>query len=183
MHRFGFGLRGLCLAASVLLVAACETQPEDTASTDGAGSAQQTTTVATTTPAPSTTTSNLDANAPEPGSARDLIENIGDRVYFGLDRFDLEPEARGTVERWAAWLKQFPEVIVSVEGHCDERGTREYNLALGERRATTVRNYLIALGVNTDRIDTRSYGKERPVCSDHDEACWSQNRRGVMLVN
>ena len=83
----------------------------------------------------------------------------------------------------ADWLQQYPAVTVTIEGHCDERGTREYNLGLGERRADSARKYLIALGVNADRIGTISYGKERPACVSSNEACWSQNRRGMLLVN
>lgn len=179
-----YGLKGICLAAAVLLVAACETAPEESADTSGQGGAQQTT---TTTPTTTGTTPSVAAAptpaGPTPGSYEDFVENVGDRVFFDFDQFDLKPQARATIERWAAWLKQYPDVTVTVEGHADERGTREYNLALGERRATSARNYLIALGVNPDRIATISYGKERPGCVASNEACWSQNRRGVAVVN
>ena len=118
-----------------------------------------------------------------PGSQEDLVLNVGDRVYFDFDKSDLTPDSRKRVEAWAAWLKQYPSVTVTVEGHCDERGTREYNIGLGERRSDSARRYLVALGINPDRIGTVSYGKERPVCATSNESCWSQNRRGVLVVN
>jgi len=118
-----------------------------------------------------------------PGSQQDLAQNVGDRVLFGFDKYDLSPEAQATLERQAAWLRQYPSVTVSVEGHCDERGTREYNLALGERRANSVKNYLVALGVDPNRIQTISYGKERPAVPGSDEAAWAQNRRDVTAIN
>jgi len=119
---------------------------------------------------------------PAPGSQQDLVVNVGDRVFFGYDRFDLQPEARATIERQAEWLKSYPSVDITVEGHCDERGTREYNLALGEKRAQSVRNYMIALGVDSERITTVSYGKERPAVLGSNETAWAQNRRSVAVV-
>lgn len=113
----------------------------------------------------------------------DLVVNVGDRVFFGYDKFDLTPEARATLDRQAAWLNQYPRVTVTVEGHADERGTREYNIALGERRANSVKNYLLARGVDANRIATTSYGKERPAVLGSNEAAWAQNRRGVTTVN
>jgi len=120
---------------------------------------------------------------PEPGTQADLTVNVGDRVYFGYDRYDLTEEARMTLEQQASWLKRFPSLTITVEGHADERGTREYNLALGERRANSVQNYLVALGVDPRRIMTISYGKERPAVPGSNEAAWSQNRRSVTTVN
>ena len=117
-----------------------------------------------------------------PGSQADLVSNVGDRVLFEYDSSDLTPEARRTLERQAAWLKRYSNVSVTVEGHCDERGTREYNLALGERRATAVSNFLVALGINGARIMTISYGKEKPVALGSNDTAWSQNRRGVSRV-
>lgn len=111
------------------------------------------------------------------------LARVGDRVHFALDRYDLAPDAEATLQQQAAVLQSHPEVAVTIEGHADERGTREYNLALGERRADTVRNYLIALGVAGDRISVTSYGKERPECPETVESCWAQNRRGVTAVN
>jgi peptidoglycan-associated lipoprotein len=117
-----------------------------------------------------------------PGSEQDLVTNVGDRVFFALDKSDLTAESRAAVEKQAQWLKTYPNVNVMVEGHCDERGTREYNLALGERRASAVRSYLIALGVDAKRVQTISYGKERPAVLGSDESAWAQNRRGVLVV-
>ena len=119
---------------------------------------------------------------PTAGTQQDLVVNVGDRVFFGYDKQDLTPEARAIIEKQAQWLKTYPHINVSVEGHADERGTREYNLALGEKRATAVRNYLVSLGVEASRLQTISYGKERPVCTDASETCWAQNRRGVLVV-
>jgi peptidoglycan-associated lipoprotein len=108
---------------------------------------------------------------------------VGDRVQFALDRYDLTPEAEATLQRQAALLQRYPQVAITIEGHADERGTREYNLALGERRADTVRNYLIALGIPAERITVLSYGKERPECVEAAEDCWAQNRRGVTVAS
>ncbi len=122
-------------------------------------------------------------NGVMPGTQQDLVVNVGDRVFFGYDQSDLSFEARTTLERQAAWMKQYPAVSVTIEGHADERGTREYNLALGERRASSVRSYLMSLGVDASRINTISYGKERPAVPDSTPAAWAQNRRGVTVVN
>jgi peptidoglycan-associated lipoprotein len=111
------------------------------------------------------------------------LTSVGDRVRFPLDRYDLTPEAQATLQKQAALLQSYPRSAVTIEGHADERGTREYNLALGERRADTVRNYLIALGIPPQRIATVSYGKERPECPEAAESCWAQNRRGVTLID
>jgi peptidoglycan-associated lipoprotein len=111
------------------------------------------------------------------------LVNVGDRVHFELDRYDLTPEAQATLRQQAALLQNYPETVVTIEGHADERGTREYNLALGERRADAVRNYLTALGVSSDRVTVISYGKERPECPEASEGCWSQNRRGVTVAS
>lgn len=118
-----------------------------------------------------------------PGSPEDLVENVGDRVFFGYDSFSLTSEARSVLERQAEWLSQYSTLSITIEGHADERGTREYNLALGERRANAVRSYLVALGVNASRVSVVSYGKERPVVFDNDASAWSQNRRGVTTIN
>ena len=108
--------------------------------------------------------------------------SVGDRVFFDFDKYDLKPEARKALDRQAAWLKANPSVTFTLEGHADERGTREYNLALGERRANSVKDYLVSLGVNPARLKTISYGKERPVALGSNEAAWGQNRRGVTRV-
>src|SRR4051812_14024284 len=118
-----------------------------------------------------------------PGSQQDLAATAGDRVFFDYDRSDISPEGRLTLERQAQWLKRYPNVTVTIEGHTDERGTREYNISLGERRAETVRNVLIALGVPASRISTISYGKERPEVPHSDEGSYAQNRRAVTVVN
>lgn len=125
----------------------------------------------------------LDPNAPAPGTQADLVVNVGDRIFFGTDRYDLSTEARQVLDAQAQWLQRFPNVSLVIEGHADERGTREYNLALGERRANSVKNYLTALGVSPTRLTTVTYGKERPAVPGANEAAWAQNRRGVSKVN
>jgi peptidoglycan-associated lipoprotein len=118
-----------------------------------------------------------------PGSQQDLDASAGDRVFFAFDRSDISPEARQTLSRQADWLRRYPNVTVTIEGHCDERGTREYNLALGERRAQAVKNVLVALGISAGRISTISYGKERPAVVGSTEDAYAQNRRAVTVVN
>lgn len=117
-----------------------------------------------------------------PGTQADLTQNVGDRVFFGYDSSALSAEAQNTLERQAEWLKQHSDVNVTVEGHCDERGTREYNLALGERRASAAKKYLVGLGIPSSRISTISYGKERPAVIGSGDSAWSQNRRAVSVV-
>lgn len=124
----------------------------------------------------------IDADGPTPGTQADLVVNVGDRVFFETDSSDLTLSARTTLENQAAWLQQYPNLTVTVEGHADERGTREYNLALGERRANSARNYLVALGVSSSRISTLSYGKERPAVPGSNATSWAQNRRSVSKV-
>ncbi len=121
-------------------------------------------------------------SGPLPGTQADLVVNVGDRIFFETDSTDLTSSARTTLENQSAWLGQYPSLNVSVEGHADERGTREYNLALGERRANSVKNYLVALGVSPSRINVVSYGKERPAVPGANDTAWSQNRRGVTKV-
>ena len=118
-----------------------------------------------------------------PGSARDFSQNVGDIVYFSSDATDLTPEAQQTLAGQARWLQQYSQYTVTVEGHADERGTREYNIALGARRATSVRDFLAKNGVSAQRIRTLSYGKERPVATCNDISCWSQNRRAQTVLN
>ena len=163
-------LKVLSLLAAVVLVAACESTPQNAGSAGAGGGA----TAGSATPV---------RTGPAPGSQEDLVVNVGDRVFFGFDKFDLTPEARATLDRQASWLNQYPRVTVTVEGHADERGTREYNLALGERRANSVKNYLLARGVDANRIATISYGKERPAVLGSNEASWAQNRRAETVVN
>lgn len=151
----------LGLFAAVALVAACETGPD---SGGGAKSTSFTTPIV------------------KPGTQEDLVVNVGDRVFFNYDKFSVKPGGRKTLEKQAAWMKTNPSVIVVIQGHADERGTREYNLALGDRRANSVKDYLVSLGVNPSRVSTISYGKERPVATGSNKAAWSQNRRGVTKV-
>ncbi len=143
----------LSLIAVVALLAGCETASEGSGSASGGG--QQT------------------AAAGSGG-----ISN--DRVFYEFDRSDLKPQSRKTIESWASWMKGNPASTVVLEGHADERGTREYNLALGDRRAQSAKNYLVALGVKPNRVRTVSYGKERPAVAGHSEQSWAQNRRSVM---
>jgi peptidoglycan-associated lipoprotein len=157
-------LRSLSLLAAVLLLAACAENPPAATNTAGTGGAQT-------------------SNAVQPGTEQDLVQNVGDRVFFDFDKSDIKPEGRQVLQRQADWLKKYPNVTVTIEGHCDERGTREYNLALGERRAAAVKKMLVALGIPASRISTISYGKERPAVVGSNEAAWAQNRRGVTVVN
>jgi peptidoglycan-associated lipoprotein len=122
------------------------------------------------------------AGAATPGSAQDFVVNVGDRVFFETDSTDLTSTATATLDKQAQWLSQYPRYAITIEGHADERGTREYNFALGARRAQTTRDYLVSRGVNAGRIKTISYGKERPVAVCDDISCWSQNRRAVTVL-
>jgi peptidoglycan-associated lipoprotein len=162
-------IRFLCMVAAVALLGACSS--DDTAANGGA---------ATTTPAPS-------AAAPArpgvvPGSQADFVANVGDRVFFGFDKYSLTPEGKDQLAKWVAFLKKYPNDQLVVEGHADERGTREYNLALGERRANSVKDFLVSQGVQASRLKTISYGKERPAVLGSNETAWAQNRRGVGVV-
>ena len=118
-----------------------------------------------------------------PGSQDDFIRSISaDRIYFDTDRFNVDVEDQATLQSQAQWLAQYPNTHVTIEGHCDERGTRDYNLALGERRANAAKNYLASLGVDANRIQTVSYGKERPQDAGSDAAAWARNRRAVTIT-
>lgn len=117
-----------------------------------------------------------------PGSAEDLRVNVGDTVHFGFNMYNIEDNDKATLQRQATWLQKYPAVRVTVEGDCDERGTREYNLALGARRANAVKEFLVSLGVSSSRVETISYGKEHPICTASSEDCWAQNRRGVTTI-
>ncbi|MGO9700015.1 MAG: peptidoglycan-associated lipoprotein Pal [Xanthobacteraceae bacterium] len=123
------------------------------------------------------------AGAAAPGSQQDFIVNVGDRVFFDTDSTELSGQARATLDKQAQWLNQYGRYAFLIEGHADERGTREYNIALGARRAQTVREYLVSRGVSAQRMRTISYGKERPVAVCNDISCWSQNRRAVTVLN
>ncbi len=164
MMRFSTGLKFAAVSAALLL-AACTTKPTNEGPPPGqmtTGGSQQSSVI--------------------PGSAEDFRVNVGDTVHFDFDKYDVRDEDRGTLQRQAAWLAKYPSVRVTVEGHCDERGTREYNIALGARRANAVKEYLVSIGVSSARIDTTSYGKERPICTESSEDCWAQNRRGVTTL-
>ncbi|HWZ39841.1 MAG TPA: peptidoglycan-associated lipoprotein Pal [Bradyrhizobium sp.] len=123
------------------------------------------------------------ANAASPGSQQDFVVNVGDRVFFESDQTDLSPQATATLDKQIQWLQTYPRYQFTIEGHADERGTREYNIALGARRAQSVRTYLQAHGIDGSRMRTISYGKERPVAVCNDISCWSQNRRAVTVLN
>ena len=169
------------LLASALLVfflAACSTTPKDTADSSGSGSTSTTSDVSSSGETESTESASI-----EPGSQEDLIVNVGDRVFFDYDSSELDTDAQELLQDQVAWLKQYSDVSVIIEGHCDERGTREYNLALGEKRAQSVKNYLINLGISSDRVSTISYGKERPAVVGSNDGAWAQNRRSVTIVN
>ena len=164
------------LFAVLFLVAACETAPEETMATAGEGEsmAQEST--------PDVTASPTMAG-PMAGSQEDLVTNVGDRVFFDFDKSRIRPDGEETLRRQSEFLRQNSTLTITVEGHCDERGTREYNLALGERRANAARNYLLSLGIAPERISTISYGKERPIVLGHNEAAWAQNRVGVSSID
>ena len=155
-------LKSWTFIGALFLVAACTSASEEFASGRGAGGQS--------------------ANVQQ-GSQQDLVVNVGDRIFFDFDKFELKAQARRTLKSQAEWLGKNQRLTVTIEGHTDERGTREYNLALGERRATTIKNYLIEQGIDSGRITTISFGKERPVAVGSSEVSWSQNRRGVTTVN
>ena len=154
--RFLRSLRFAAMLGSVMLIAACASNPNDP---------------------------NAAGSAAVPGSAQDFVVNVGDRVFFETDSTELTPQARATLDKQGQWLNQYSRYAFTIEGHADERGTREYNIALGARRAQVTRDYLIARGVDGSRMRTISYGKERPVAVCNDISCWSQNRRAVTVLN
>jgi peptidoglycan-associated lipoprotein len=121
--------------------------------------------------------------AATPGSPQDFTVNVGDRIFFDTDSSSIRADASKTLDRQAQWLARYPKYAITVEGHADERGTREYNLALGARRASATKDYLASRGVPANRMKTISYGKERPVATCDDISCWSQNRRAVTVLN
>ena len=163
----------------IIFVAACATKPKESADASGSGSTTSDDSVSS----DEGTISETAGSGIVAGSQEDLIVNVGDRVFFGYDSSDLDSDALELLQDQVAWLKQNSDVSVTIEGHCDERGTREYNLALGEKRAQAVKNYLIGLGINPDRVSTISYGKERPAVVGSNDGAWAQNRRSVTLVN
>jgi peptidoglycan-associated lipoprotein len=154
-------VRGAKLAAvlvAALAIAGCANKPAEDAQASAAGAAT-------------------------PGSQQDFVVNVGDRVFFEVDSTELTPQSRGTLDKQAQWLQNYSQYSFTIEGHADERGTREYNIALGARRAQATRDYLASRGIQPTRMRTISYGKERPVAVCNDISCWSQNRRAVTVLN
>lgn len=158
MRNFGFvrGFRFAALFGLALALAACANTPDPNAASGAAG---------------------------PPGSPQEFVVAVGDRVFFDTDQTDLSPQAQATLDRQAQWLQQYNRYTFTIEGHADERGTREYNIALGAKRAQNVRDFLASRGIDPARMRTISYGKERPVAVCNDISCWSQNRRAVTVLN
>jgi peptidoglycan-associated lipoprotein len=163
--------------AALALLAACESSPETKATVAGSGQSTAAPPAAAPAPPPPMPA------GPRPGSPEDLAKQYGDRVFFDFDKSDIRSDAATTLDGWAAWLAKYPQVTITIEGNCDERGTREYNLALGERRANAVKNYLLARGVNPNRLSTISYGKDKPWVMGSDEEAYAKNRNGHARVN
>jgi peptidoglycan-associated lipoprotein len=181
MRQLLFGLKFSSVLAVLALLVACAEKTVDTDTTSGGGEAAQPTATAS---QPPVTQVEPKPEVPSvvPGGPEDLVLNVGDRIFFDFDKYSLNAEAQATLQRQAAWLNKHPNNQIAIEGHCDERGTREYNLGLGDRRANAAKEYLVSLGVGAGRIETISFGKERPVALGNNEASWSQNRRGVTIV-
>lgn len=180
MLQRSFGLKIIGIGFATLLLAACDTT-KDTRDSRADRSSEESDMGVESAPREPVETAPVD-RGPEGGTQEHLSENAGERVLFGFDRYDLSPEAQDILRAQAEWLQRYRSVNVVIEGHCDERGTREYNLALGERRANAVKNYLVALGVSEGRIDTVSYGKERPAALGSNPEAWAKNRRGETKV-
>ena len=161
--------------ATAALLSACASGSEDKGTTSGAGAGAVATKSAVSAAAPASTII--------PGSQEDLVANVGDRVFFGYDKYTLTDKSRTILDKQLAWLNANPSSKIIVAGHCDERGTREYNLALGERRANAAKDYLVQLGLNPSRVRTISWGKERPVAVGSMESSYTQNRRSVTEVD
>ncbi len=165
-------------------IGACSTTPKDSADSSGSGSSGEFNTATDeTTTAKEVDTTTSDFSGVISGTPEDFIVSVGDRVYFDYDSAELDSDAQELLQHQAAWLKQYKKTSITIEGHCDERGTREYNLALGEKRAQAVKSYLNGLGVDSSSISTISYGKERPAVVGSHDGAWSQNRRSVTVVN
>jgi len=152
------GVRIAAVLAAALAISACAKNAEEGTQANAAGQAT-------------------------PGSQQDFVVNVGDRVFFETDQTELTPQSRATLDKQAQWLTNYSQYAFTIEGHADERGTREYNIALGARRAQSVRDYLVSRGIQATRMRTISYGKERPVAVCNDISCWSQNRRAVTVLN
>lgn len=160
-------LRLCAIAGALLMLAACSSTPETPAGGPGGPGGP----------------GGIGSSRFGPGSQQDLAATAGDRIFFAFDRADISAEAQQILQRQAEWLRRYANVSVTIEGHCDERGTREYNLALGERRAQAAKNVLVALGIPASRVATISYGKERPAVPGSSEEAYAQNRRAVTTVN
>ena len=158
MKKMLRGARLAAVLAAALAISACANKVGDDAQANAAGQAT-------------------------PGSQQDFVVNVGDRVFFETDSTELTPQSRATLDKQAQWLTNYGNYNFTIEGHADERGTREYNIALGARRAQTARDYLISRGIQANRMRTISYGKERPVAVCNDISCWSQNRRAQTVLN
>ncbi len=159
--------RLIALAGVLLMLAACSSAPEQPAGGPGGPGGP----------------GGISGPSYGPGSQQDLAATAGDRIFFPFDHSDISPEAQQILQRQADWLRRYPNVTVTIEGHCDERGTREYNLALGERRANAAKNVLIAAGIPASRLSTISYGKERPIVPGSTEEAYAQNRVAITTVN
>ena len=173
-------LRLALVAAAAMTVTACGSRPKPqfpTTPTQTPPPARTTPPPADTAPPPGPVTSQV-----LPGSQQDFVVNVGDRVYFDTDSHDVRDDARSLLQAQAGWLRQYPAVRIRIEGNADERGTREYNLALGARRANSVRDFLVSNGVTGDRISTISFGKEQPIDPGTDEAAWSKNRNARTAI-
>jgi len=170
----------VALLLALLFVSACDTTNDAaTGTTNGAGNKYDSAGMGGDAAIRSSALKNPNA---KPGSLEDFVDNVGDRVWFDFNAFDINDKGRATLDKQAEWLKQYSGVSITVEGHCDERGTREYNLALGQKRAAAVKQYLVAAGVDPSRIETVSYGKERPEVTGSNEEAWAQNRRAVSVI-
>ena len=153
------------IAALTLVTACASSSGPDVDATAGAG-----------------TNAGAGPSGPVPGTQGDLEASAGHQVFFAYDQYTLTPSAQATLAKQAAWLQEYPETRIKLAGNCDERGTREYNLALGARRAEAARSYLVSLGVDSNRITTVSYGKERPGCTASNESCWAKNRNATTTI-
>ena len=160
-------LRILGALAALSLLSACADKPDTSAANTGASGAG---------------TSGGMTGTAAPGSEEDLVANVGDRVIFGLNESALSPDAQGVLGRQADWMQRYPQVQVQLAGNCDDRGTEEFNLALGQRRANAARDFLVAHGVSSGRVTTISYGKDRPTALGDDEGAWAQNRNAITSV-
>jgi len=170
LMRHGSNIHLLIFVCAAIAVAGCASKPPPPAQNTGSATASRP-------PAAAVQSSIL------PGSAKDFRVNVGDTVHFDYQRWDIGDQDRSLLQRQAVWLNKYPSVRVTIEGHCDERGTRAYTLALGAKRAEAVKEYLVSVGVSNARVGTISYGKERPVCAESNETCWAQNRRAVTSIS